>query len=235
MKKMLLTILPVILIFVFTSKVFASETKTYDFKDFTSVEVGSGMLLTITQSDSYSIEVNADKKDFDHLRVEKKGSTLKFYLKNSFFSFFGHRHGRIEVNIKMPSLTGLDLSGGSIGNITMDESSKRFNAGLSGGSSLKGNLNCKNISMGLSGGSKVEISGKGNDIKLEGSGGSIFKLKDFSVGNVDAELSGGSHVTITMNGTLNTDQSGGSRIVYYGNAILGNTDFSGGSGVTKGN
>ncbi|MCL5030446.1 MAG: DUF2807 domain-containing protein [Bacteroidetes bacterium] len=233
MKKLFL-IIPTILLFAFSSKAFASETKTYNFKDFTSVEVGSGMLLTITQSDSYSVEVNADKKDFEHLRVEKKGNTLKFNIKRDFFSFFGHRQNRIEVNIKMPSLTGLDLSGGSIGKITMDVSSKKFAAEVSGGSQLKGNLSCANIGLELSGGSKVEISGKGNDIRLEGSGGSIFRLKDFSVGNVDAELSGGSHATITMNGTLNTDQSGGSRIVYYGNATLGNTDFSGGSGVTKG-
>ncbi len=232
--KKAISFVSVILFFVFASNLFASESKNYNFKDFTSVEVSSGMLLTITQSNSYSVEVKADQKDFEQLRVEKKGSTLKFYFKNNFFSFFGHRHNRIEVNIKMPSLTGLDLSGGSIGNITMDVSSQKFSAELSGGAQLKGNLSCSNTNLELSGGSKVEISGKGTDLNLEGSGGSIFKLKDFSVANANADLSGGTHATITMSGTLNTHQSGGSRIVYYGNATLGDTDFSGGSGVTKG-
>ncbi len=224
----------VILFLVFESSLFASETKTYDFKDFTSVEVSSGMMLTISQSNNYSVEVIADQKVFDQLRVEKKGSTLKFYFKNNFFSFFGHRHNRIEVNIKMPLLTGLDLSGGTIGNISMDVSSKNFSAELSGGALLKGNLNCSNIRLELSGGSKVEISGKGNDLNIEGSGGSTFRLKDFSVNNVNADFSGGTHATIAMNGTLNADLNGGSRIIYYGNATLGSTDFSGGSGVTKG-
>jgi hypothetical protein len=86
----------------------------------------------------------------------------------------------------------------------------------------------------LSGGSWVEISGNGKNLSVDGSGGSNFKLKNFSVENVNAELSGGSQVVITMNGELNTDQSGGSHLTYYGKASIGNTDFSGGSGVSKG-
>ena len=98
--------------------IFASDvvTKTYDNKNFTEVEVSSGMQLTVTQSDSYSVEVKIDSDDLKYFRVEQKGSKLEFYLKNNFFSFFGHRHGRIEVNIKMPALTGVSLSGGGGGN-----------------------------------------------------------------------------------------------------------------------
>jgi hypothetical protein len=37
-----------------------------------------------------------------------------------------------------------------------------------------------------------------------------------------------------MNGRLNADQSGGSSVVYYGNATMGTTDLSGGASVSKG-
>jgi hypothetical protein len=63
----------------------------------------------------------------------------------------------------------------------------------------------------------------------------LFDLRDFSVGNVESDLSGGSRsYNITMDGMLNTSQSGGSQIVFYGTAKIGRTSFSGGSGVTKG-
>ena len=191
----------------FVSIAYASDrtTKTYGYKDFTAVEVSSGMHLTVTQSDSYSIEVIADQKDFKYLRIEKDGNSLKFYIKKDFFLFDWGRHHKIEVNIKMPALTGANLSGGSIGNINMDVSSKKFNAELSGGSSINGNLKCGNIELELSGGSVVELSGQGKNLKVDGSGGSIFKLKNFTVNDVDSELSGGSQVSITMNGTLNTE------------------------------
>ena len=236
MKSFSITIFIIAIAALLTATIFASDiqTKTYNYKDFNSVEVSSGMRLTVTQSDSYYIEIKAGEKDFNLLKVEKKGDVLKIYYKSSFFSFRWGKHDRVEVNIKMPSLTGLDLSGGSIGNITMDVAAKNFSADVSGGSILNGSLNCANISFDISGGSKVDLSGKAKDLRMEGSGGSMFKLKDFSVANVDADLSGGSHATVTMNGILNSEQSGGSRLVYYGNMSLGDTDFSGGSGVSRG-
>lgn len=236
MKFIISGILMIFTFILFTSASYASDrkTKTYSYKNFNAVEVSSGMNLTVTQSDTYSIEVIADQDDFKHLEVEKSGGTLKFYIEHDFFSFNWGRHHKIEVNIKMPSLTGLSLSGGSTANFTMDVSSKDFSAELSGGASINGNLKCGNIEFDLSGGSVVELSGKGKNLKLEGSGGSIYKLKNFSVNDVDSDLSGGSQVYITMNGTLNTEQSGGSHLTYYGNASMGNTDFSGGSGVSKG-
>ncbi len=221
---------------IFSGLLFASDvvSKTYDFKDFSKVKVSSGMILTVTQSDTYRVEVNIDDKDLKYFRAEQNGDEVEFSLRNNFFSFFGHRHGRIEISIKMPSLTGLGMSGGSIAKITMDVPSKNFSGGLSGGSKIMGNLNCGNSKFNLSGGSRVKLAGKGNDLRISGSGGSSFELKDFSVNNVSASFSGGTHATVTMNGTLDTKQSGGSRIIYYGNAVLGNTDFSGGSGVSKG-
>jgi len=235
MKKILVALMMLFFVTLITANAYSADkvTKTFNFKDFTSVDVSSGMYLNVTQSDSYSIEIKADESDFKYLEVEKDGETLKIYFHKSFFSFF-KRHNKVEINITMPALKGLDLSGGSNANIKMDNSSKSFSADLSGGSYLEGNLTCGDVSFDFSGGSSANLTGNGKDVKLEGSGGSKFKLKDFSVDNVNADLSGGSHATVTMNGTLNTEQSGGSRITYYGNMTLGQTDFSGGSGVSKG-
>jgi len=236
MKRLLTFTLIISAFLLFSNLIFAYDTvtKTYDLKDFSAVEVSSGMILTVTQSDAYSIKVKIDSKDLEHFKVEKKGNKVEFSLKNSFFSFFGQRHGRIEINIKMPALTGVKISGGASGNITMSMPSNTFTANLSGGAKLKGSLISSNAKFELSGGCKVNLSGKGNDLRLEGSGGCSFELKDYSVFNVSTDLSGGTHATVTMNGTLNAEQSGGSRLTYYGNAKLGNTDFSGGSGVSKG-
>ncbi len=206
------------------------ETRAFDYKDFSRVAVGWGMHVKISQSNTYKIEVEAYKDDFNYLGVKKSGSKLKFYITENNY----RKKGNINISISMPELTGLDLSGGAEGDIQTDIGSKDFDCDLSGGSELKGNLKCGDVKFSLSGGSVINIEGKGKDAKIEGSGGSIFKLKNLSVSNVDAELSGGSSAKITMNGELNTSQSGGSRLVYYGNAKMGDTDFSGGSGVSKG-
>ena len=227
MKKILFALLPLF----FVISAFGGEiSKKYDFKDFTGVSASHGMNLKITQSDSYYIEVKADERDFEVLKVEKDGDELKFYItKNNYRPKY-----EIEITISMPALTGLQLSGGAMGNFTMDVSSRSFDLGLSGGSEVEGELKCSDINLQLSGGSQVSLDGKGKNVALAGSGGSIFDMKDFSVKDVNAQLSGGSHVSVRMNGTLNTAQSGGSEITYYGNVDLGNTSFSGGSGIHKG-
>jgi hypothetical protein len=205
-------------------------TKKYDFKDFTEVNVSHGMNVSITQSDSYSVEVTAEQEDLDNIKIEKDGDALTFSVLKERYSF----KEDVKITIKMPSLTAIHLSGGSVGNLTMDVSDKSFSTGLSGGSELKGELKCSNINFRLSGGSEITLKGKGSDAEISGSGSSTFNLKEFSVRNVNSHLSGGSNAEITMNGMLNTMQSGGSNIVYYGEVDLENTMFSGGSGVEKG-
>ena len=212
-----------------------SKTKTYDYKNFYKVSVGSGMHVTVTQSSSYSISITADEREFKDLVVEKRGNSLDIYYDRSVWNWFGHhRRGNVEIKITMPELTAIDLSGGAEGNITMNVPGSSFTAETSGGAELIGNLICGNISVETSGGSRVELSGKGENLTADGSGGSKIKMKNFAVKDVNADLSGGSTVWINMNGTLNTDQSGGSKIYYYGNVSLGNTSFSGGAGISKG-
>ena len=231
-KSSLFLLMPMFLLVALSSTSFGRDNRNFSNKDFTAIEIGSGMHLNVTQSDSYSIEAVGDKDDLNDLDVEQSGDVLKIRFKSSFFGF--GRHHRVDFNIQMPQLTRLDLSGGAKGNIKMDVASKKFSTGLSGGSQLEGNLKCGNISMELSGGSRAGLNGAGSNLKIEGSGGSKFRLKDFSSVDVDVELSGGSQATINMNGTLDADLSGGSHIYYYGKIELGSTDFSGGSGISKG-
>jgi hypothetical protein len=210
---------------------FAGEvTKKYDYKDFGKVSAGYGMYVEITQSDSYSIEVSADEKDLQYLKVEKDGDELEFYFDKRNY----RKRDNINIKITMPALTGLDLSGGSRGKIEMDVQSKDFDCDLSGGAILKGSLKCADLVCDLSGGSQITLKGNSRNAEIDGSGGAIFHLKDFSVSDAKISLSGGSQVSIDMNGRLDASQSGGSQITYYGKADLGNTSFSGGSSIRKG-
>lgn len=212
---------------------YKDEVRTYNYTDFNRIEVASDMHITITQSDSYSIEVKAGSSDFKRLRVKKSGSTLEFYMDNGWFHSF--RGSDVYINVKMPKMTGVELSGGSEARILkMEVPSETFKADLSGGAILQGTLKCGNISMELSGGSRITLSGTGGDMKIDGSGGSKFMLKDFAAHNLNSDLSGGASAVVNLNGMINTSQSGGSHITYYGNAKPGKTHFSGGAGMEAG-
>jgi hypothetical protein len=191
--------------------------------------VSNGIFLNVTQSSAFRIAANADAADLEHLKIEQDGNTVKIYIdKNNY-----RKNGDIKIDILMPSLTGLDLSGGSLGNMTMDIKDD-FSCEMSGGARVSGKLNCKNLNMEISGGSIADLNGKGGVFTANASGGSIYHFKEFSVKDVNAELSGGSRLEINSDGTVNVDASGGSKIIYYGNANVGSTDFSGGSEIARG-
>jgi hypothetical protein len=58
-------------------------------------------------------------------------------------------------------------------------------------------------------------------------------LADFQIDDANVNLSGASHATVNLNGTLNVEASGASSLEYIGNPTLGNVNTSGGSSVNK--
>jgi hypothetical protein len=209
----------------------APEIREFNFTGFTGVSVGSGMNVEITQGQNYRVSVRAEPAELERLRVEKRGDALQFSMG---LSGSWRRQGRVDITITMPRLTDLSVSGGAQATVTMDIASDRFRADVSGGGGLKGHLRAGDVDLNLSGGSEVTLEGNGGDISVDGSGGAELHARDFAVRNVRANLSGGSEMTVTMEGELEGHLSGGSEIVYYGNASLGRTDFSGGSSIRRG-
>jgi hypothetical protein len=185
-------------------------TRAMDFSDFTGVEVGGGFRVEITRSDSYSARVTADNNTFDYIDVYKTGETLTIGLKSG-YSF---RSVTLKAQITMPNLYAVVLSGGTQGTAEEFTSTHEFNLVLSGGSSL-------------------ELEGSGGNLNLVASGGSRSDLSDFPVHNASVVLSGGSQVTINLDGTLNANLSGGSQLQYIGTPIMGDIYTSGGSAITR--
>ena len=85
----------------------------------------------------------------------------------------------------------------------------------------------------LSGGSFVEAVGSAADLTVDASGGSTLDLEAFPVHDADLGYSGGSSGTVSLDGTLNADLSGASRLRYVGNPTLGDIDTSGASSIAK--
>lgn len=211
----------------------APDTRNFNFSGFTEVNVGYGMHVVITQGRNFQVTVTAEPDTFERLKVYKSGPALQFEMNSN--GWFRNNRGRVDIEITMPVLKGMDLSGGAECDLTMDVASENVHLGLSGGAELKGQLRCADIEVSASGGGEITLAGSADKLRLDGSGGSEFHLRDFGVKDVAADMSGGSTATVNMNGTLDGELSGGSEIVYYGTATVGNTDFSGGAKVRKGN
>jgi hypothetical protein len=206
------------------------RTENLDFRDFSAIEAGSAVQVSVIQSDSYGVKISAGEKVFDRIEVTQEGQTLKIGVKPGlFFGIFD-----VKVEITMPALNSLELSGACRGVIDGFSSSSQFIAKVSGASSLDlSNFMVGDVEFEVSGASHVTGEGTGNNLATSVSGASNLDLTNFQVNDANVNLSEASHAIVNLTGRLDANVSGGSNLEYIGEPTLGNITTSGGSNINK--
>jgi len=223
-------------------------TEEFYFSDFTRVDIGSAFEVNIVQSDSYSVSVTADDNLFDYIQVSKMGTTLKIDLKTAQYIDITTR-----AEISMPQLRGLELSGATHGTVSGFSSTESLDIEVSGASSLDlaemsagdvefdvsgaskvtGDITASDAKFDLSGASTAQLEGSASDIVVKASGASHVELAGFPVNNADINFSGASTGTVNLDGRLDANLSGASKLSYIGEPTMGTINTSGGSTLNK--
>jgi hypothetical protein len=198
------------------------------FTDFDKVDVGPDFTVNISQGEEYSVVLNVPDNLVEFLEVGKEGNTLKIGLKEGGQGILGRK----QVEINMPELTGLNLSGSSDGTITGFKSTKAFEMGLFGESSLKGDIEAGDASFAAFGNSNLTtLSGSGQNVTVVAEGNSTVDLSKFSSTDANVSAGGNSEVTVNASGRLDAQADGDSNVYYLGSPTLGTINTSGSSEV----
>jgi len=225
------------------------KTEKKDFRDFTHVDAGHACEVEIVWSDSYSVSITAGDNIIKSVKVVKQDETLK--LRRSLSSFRGLIPGTFSAKITMPVLKGLDLSGASKGAISGFSSKSNFGANLRGASSLAmknmstsdmkfklvgaskatGQIKGAGAEFNLSGASRVELEGSASNTVIDAAGASHVDLASFHVGNANIKLSGASHGTVNIDGQLDANLSGASKLHWLGKPVMGDMKMAGSSTI----
>jgi hypothetical protein len=226
----------------------AVTTKALDLNGFTAVRVDNDFSATVSRGDAFKVAVTVNENLVKYLKVEVKGDTLHVGLDPT----VTYRLTDLRADITMPSVSGVEVTGASDAYVTGFSSTgaldlkasgagqlsmKDVKAGAvtfdaSGGSRIEGQLACTELSGVSSGGSTVTMGGSSPAAKLEASGGSKLLLNLFAMQDAAVKLSGASQAAVLVNGTLDVDISGASKLDYYGTAQLGKTSVTGASQIT---
>ena len=226
-------------------------TEKKDFRDFTTVKVGSAFRVEITQSSSYSISITADSNVIDDIEIFKTGDALTIRVKPSIVI----QATTLRAEITMPDLHSLDLSGATDGVVEgfssthmlvieisgassldlVDILTGAVEAEVSGASDIEGALLVSGDAQFLvSGASSIKLNGEANNLVVyECSGGSSMDLSNFPVNDASVDLSGASQGTVNLNGRLDADISGASHLQYIGEPTMGDINISGSSSISK--
>jgi len=205
------------------------ETEEYAFTNFTKVEISSAFEFEIQQSSSYNISVTADDNVMEYVQVSQVGQTLKIGLGT--VTWLGPV--TLRASVTMPQLSGLTVSGASHGTVSDFSSTEDLDITVSGASRVTGDIIAGNVEFDISGASTIQLEGSANDMVASVSGVSSFNLDDFTVNNADVNFSGASSGTVNLNGRLDANLSGVSRLSYIGEPTMGTINTSGASTLSK--
>ncbi len=220
--------------------------------DFSRVYVKSAIEVDITQSGTYSVSVVVENFDARNVSLVREADKLVISRRRTFKSLLAAPVARIKVNISMPELAELDLSGASRGTVTGFASDSSMTAALSGASMLtlnnisagefKGDISgasrlkgqlvaAQGAEMKVRGASTVELTGSAPRLVIDASGASRFELAAFPTHDAEVNAQGASSGTISLDGTLNARLGGASRLLYAGKPALGRISVSGASTI----
>ena len=211
-------------------------TQQIDSTDFTKLEISHVFQAKVTRSDSFSIGITADDNLLQYVVVRKSGNTLRIYLKAG----YAYISTTKIVEITMPEIEKLSLSGASQGDVSGFRSSDRLEfevsgasylniddlrAGdtgfeISGASHVSGDIEISKGSFNVSGASSIELEGFASDISIEVSGASQANLANFPVSNATVRISGASVITVNASGTIDGNISSASELLYLDNPAL---------------
>lgn len=225
-------------------------TLTEEFTGFNRVEASHSFDIDIIQGDEYSVVLRVDENFVDYLDVNKRGNTLDLDLKDEYSYQF--LDGVLEASIIMPELLLVRLSGASDATMAGFDSNARFEAALSGDTSLTGDLGAgdfvanvsgasdlsgkytvDNTDLSASGASSIQLSGSGSDLNVDAAGNSIINLEEFVSEDSSVNVSGASEVTLNAGGKLDVSASGASKVIQTGTGEYGDISSSGASRVDR--
>ena len=168
-----------------TTKLGDVVNKTYNFKDFTNVQISNSFHYDLEQSDTFSVSAATYSSLLDLLDIHQSGNTLYVSMKNNTLFGLNFSNGDYpSVTINLPQLNKLtasgschgtaagfnstsdlevDLSGSSGANL--DITAGKTNMNISGSSNVSGNLTAADTSITVSSSSRLDmvlITGKTN-------------------------------------------------------------------------
>jgi hypothetical protein len=184
-------------------------TETRQVSGFTAIDLAGSGELTVEQSGSESLTIEADQKVLSRLTSEVSDSTLKLDKKPG-----------INVGTKNPiryRVTVKDLSGVSV----------------SGSGSVKGEgMTLQTLRVDISGSGTVDLSGSAVEQDIQVSGSGQYEAAELPTEKVTADISGSGQVTVAVSRELKIDISGSGTVTSTGDPSV-QQDVSGSGKVIK--
>ncbi len=203
---------------IFTAGTSGAQTKeTRDVKGFTRVSFGVSGNLYIKFGPEFRLEIEGDKKALSETITEVSGDRLVIKKENWRMSF--NNDDRVTINITMPEIEGLGVSGSGKAQIMDRVKADKLNLSVSGsGKLLAGDVEADKLDCGISGSGDILLTGSGSidsgEIGISGSGS--YTGESTEIDHLSVSVSGSGDCVCKAGDSLEASISGSGNVSYYG-------------------
>jgi hypothetical protein len=204
---------------------------------FRKISTGGGIDVYFTQSESYSVVVEADDDLVDKISTAVDGETLVIKRKEDInWSLFNNKIQKVHVSA--PAIHKVSVMGGADFYTNHLKCEDSFQLDVSGGADahIKHLASAKNVDISVSGGADADIETltvSGNT-HISVAAGADCEVDNLQTVDCDLSASGGADldVSLTVSGNLNIQSSGGADVDVEGKANKVKIVASGGADVS---
>ncbi|HWV30411.1 MAG TPA: head GIN domain-containing protein [Dyadobacter sp.] len=200
-------------------------TRTYDFRNFDELEVSDAIRVHVIAGTSFSVEATGERNDLDDLNIFVQDGKLTARYNNSW-----RKRQRMDIDITMPDLAGVDFSGAVDAEINDFENLPSIEIELSGASHCDFEGSGTTLKFDLNGASQLNAFGKMKFLDGEASGASQLNAFELETEESDLDVSGASNAKVWVTRLLDVKASGASNVRYRGNPKV-EKEVTGGSSV----
>jgi hypothetical protein len=200
-----------------------AETQTRKVDQFTEISLRVGATVHLEQGEPQSLEITAKSSTLEELITEVKDGKLIIRFPNKDFFWKTFQPGEITINITVPRITGLGVSGS--GDIVAADGikTKDLELAVSGSGNIKiDDLAAVAVKSIISGSGNIVLSGNktAEDLSVVISGSGNFKGMNFSADDVNVRVSGSGNVDLQANKNLNIRMFGSGDVTYKGHPLV---------------
>lgn len=204
-----------------------TTAETRELTGFTGVTAEGGVRVVLSEG-AMKVVVRGPAKAVAKTKTVVRGTALVISHEGSWLDFSNER---ATVEVTMPSLERLDLSGGVSLNGVMP-AHERLVVSTSGGTTLRlAGLRAESLILDSSGGATVALVGKAAVMTASISGGVSLDASNLVAERVTFDASGGSSATVHARQEVNGDASGASRVTVQGTPPVRHLSATGAASV----
>jgi Putative auto-transporter adhesin, head GIN domain len=183
------------------------ETKSFEVKDFTTVDVRVAASVFISRSDTFRCRVEGRERYVNRIDIKTNGNELIVRaLKEDFWDF---NEREVHVYIEMPTLESLEFSGAGSIFSRSNWSGEKLNVVLSGAGNIElSNIDYKKVKADMSGAGNLSLSGKATEIDMKMSGAGNIDAVNLSAEKGSCDVSGVGRISCDVRDDLQAYVSG---------------------------